>query len=403
VNRGTVHEQYKKFFLRRKIMRNVCKKGVIVATLLSAACISGVWCGAKPEASAKDDGMVTVTDLAGRQVTLKLPVKKVNVNWSGSGGAFMTMSALLGTEVADYLSSWDGGLQNFRFDMYEEYRSKIPALEQIPVVSGVDYAEFNLERLIQLKPDVVIWTLGVREQAKEIAEPALAAAGIPVVYIDHHAETIENHTKTTRLLGQLFGKEARAEEILRFYTENMKLINDRITNVQNRPVVYMEVTSTGPSAYGNTYANNYMWGAMVVKAGGTNMADGIVVNAKAVSAELVFSKDPDYIIFTGSYWPNSPTSVRMGYLSNEAETQSLIRAYFDRPGWKNLAAYKNNHVFAIHHGLGREVYDVAAVAFLAKCIHPELFADVDPMGMLQEYYDRFLPYDLYGVWMTHLE
>jgi iron complex transport system substrate-binding protein len=391
-------------------MKNVCKPVIIIAALFIAAVVPFGWCGGKSESAGKDSGIaeknsgaVTVTDLAGRQVTLKLPVKKVNVNWSGSGGAFMTMSALLGTEVAEYISSWDGGLQNFRFDMYEEYRSKIPALENIPIVSGVDYPDFNLEKLIQLKPDVVIWTLGVRGQAKEIAESALAAAGIPIIYIDYHAETIENHTKTTRLLGQLFGKEKRAEEMIGFYTENMKRINDRIANISNKPVVYIEVTMPGPSSYGNTYDNNYMWGAMVAKAGGTSMADGIVINQKPVDAELVLSKNPDYIILTGSYWPNSPTSVRMGYLSNEDETQNLIRAYFDRPGWKNLAAYKNNRVYAIHQGLGREIHDVAALAFLAKCIHPERFADVDPMGMLREYYDRFLPYDLYGVWMTHLK
>jgi iron complex transport system substrate-binding protein len=383
-------------------MRNVCKAGLIAAVLIVAAGISGVWCGAKPEA-VKDSGEVTVTDLAGRQVTLKLPVKKVSVNWSGSGGAFMTMSALLGTEAADYLSSWDGGLQNFRFDMWEEYRSKIPALSNVPVISGVEYNDFNLEKLVQLKPDVVIWTLGVREQAKEIAEPAFAAAGIPIVYVDYHAETIENHTKTARLLGQIFGKEQRAEELIKFYVDNMNMINERLANKKNTPVVYMEVTMTGPSSYGNTYANNYMWGAMVVKAGGTNMADGIVINAKAVNAELILAKNPEYIILTGSYWPNSPESVRMGYLSNEAETQQLIRGYLNRPGWTQLDAIKNGRLFAIHHGLGREIYDVAAVAFLAKCIHPDLFTDVDPMAMLQEYYDKFLPYDLYGVWMTHLE
>lgn len=384
-------------------MRNKCKTGIIAAMLIIALGVSGVWCRGKPDAAAKDSGMVTVTDLAGRQVTLKLPLKKVSVNWSGSGGAFMTMSALLGMEVAEHLSSWDGGLQKFRFDMWQEYSSKIPSLTDVPIVSGVEYEDFILEQLIALRPDAVIWTLGVREQAKSVVETALAEAGIPLVYIDYHAETIENHSKTTRLLGQLFGKEERAEELVDFYTGNMKIINDRIANVRNKPVVYMEVTSTGPSSYGNTYANNYMWGAMIVKAGGTNMADGIVINAKPVDAELVLSKNPDYIILTGSYWPNSPASVRMGYLSNEAETQNLIRAYFDRPGWKSLAAYNNNRVYAIHHGLGREIYDVAAVAFLAKCLHPDLFSGVDPMGMLQEYYERFLPYNLYGVWMSHLK
>jgi iron complex transport system substrate-binding protein len=167
----------------------------------------------------------------------------------------------------------------------------------------------------------------VRAQAQETVEPVLAAAGIPIVYIDHHAETIENHSKTTRLLGQLFGKEKRAEEILSFYTDNMKIITDRIANAPNKSVVYMEVTSTGPSSYGNTYANNYMWGAMLVKASGDNMADGIVIDAKPVSAEVVLAKNPDYIIFTGSY-----TGLTVQHLfawvifPNEAETQNRNRS-----------------------------------------------------------------------------
>jgi iron complex transport system substrate-binding protein len=359
--------------------------------------------GKKQADTSADAQTVTVTDLAGRDVVIKTPVKKVNINWSGSGGAFMSMSALLGKDTADYISSWDGGLQNYRFDMWEHYRAAIPALESIPIVGGVDSNNFNLETLINLKPDVVIWTLGVRDQAMEIVEPALAKAGIPIVYIDHHAETIENHSRTTRLLGKIFGKEQRAEEMIDFYIKNITLIENRLANAPEKPVVYMEVTSTGPDKYGNTYSNNYMWGAMVVKAGGTNMADGIVKNASPIEAELVIAKNPEYIIFTGSYWPNSPSSIRMGYLSNEADTQRLLRNYFNRPGWNTLDAFKNNRVFAIHHGLGREIYDVAAVAFFAKCLHPDLFADIDPMGMLQEYYRRFLPYDISGVWMTQLQ
>jgi iron complex transport system substrate-binding protein len=362
------------------------------------------WCSGKSQAAQPVSGIrtITVTDVAGRQVTIPLPVKKVNVNTSGSGGAFLTMSALLGTEVADYLSSWDAGLPNNRFDMYDHYRSKIPALEQVPLVGGVGSDDFNMEKLIQLKPDVVIWSLGSRNQAKAIAEPAFEAAGIPLVYIDYHAETLENHTLSIRLLGKIFEKEALAEEMIAFYTDNMTMINERLTKAQTKPVVYMEVTSKGPEVYDNTYGN-YMWGQMVVKAGGTNMAEGIVSTYAPISAELLLSKNPDYIILTGSYWPNNPTSVRMGYLSNEAETQRLLRTYLNRPGWSELQAVKNGRIFAIHHGISREIYDVAAVAFLAKCIHPELFEDIDPLGMLKDYYDRFLPYDLSGVWMTKLQ
>jgi iron complex transport system substrate-binding protein len=374
--------------------------------LCAVLALSAVFPSGKKQADSSTSGngeTITVTDLAGRNVVIKMPVKKVSINWTGSGGAFMSMSALLEKDAAGYISSWDGGLQKYRFDMWEQYRGVIPALENIPIVGGVEYNDFNLEMLINLKPDLVIWTLGVRQQAMETVDPALAKAGIPLIYIDHHAETIENHSRTTRLLGKIFGKEERAEEMIDFYVKNMNLIGNRLGNATEKPVVYMEVAMSGPDGYGNTYANNFMWGAMIVKAGGINMADGIVSNAAPVEPELVISKNPEYIIFTGSYWPNAPASIRMGYLSSEEETRRLIGNYLKRPGWASLDAVKNNRVFAIHHGLGREVYDVAAIAFLAKCIHPDLFADIDPMAMLKDYYDRFLPYGISGVWMTKIE
>jgi iron complex transport system substrate-binding protein len=346
---------------------------------------------------------ITVTDLAGREVTIKMPIKKVSINWAGSGGAFMSMSALLGKDVADYLSSWDGDLQRNRFDMWEHYRSVVPALEQIPDVGGVDRNDFNLEMLINLKPDLVIWTLSVKQQAEEVVEPALQKAGIPIVYIDHHAETIENHSRTTRLLGKLFGKEARAEGMIDFYVKNRTMIEERLAGVTKKPVVYIEIGMGGPTKYSNTFSNTYMWGAMVVRAGGTNLADGIVTRYSPIEPELLISRNPDYIVFTGSYWPSIPDSLRMGYLSDEESTQKQLQNFCKRPGWDSLQAVKGKQVYAIHHGIGREMYDPAAIAFLAKSFYPDLFADIDPLGMLKEYYNRFLPYTISGVWMTQLK
>jgi iron complex transport system substrate-binding protein len=381
----------------------VCKKlvlGIAISAIIGLPLFAGG--GREKETADANQAAITITDLAGREVRINTPVKKVSVNWSGSGGAFMTISALLGKDTATYLSSWDGGLQKNRFDMWKEYSSKIPALKDVPVISGIEYEDFNMEELIALHPDAVIWTLGVREQAKSAAEAAFAAVGIPLIYIDYHAETIENHTKTTRILGQLFGKEERAEEIIKWYTDSIQLINDRLARVQTKPLVYVEVGSGGPAVYSNSYGNSAMWGAMVVSAGGENIGSGIIKSWAPLQPEFIISKNPVYIIMTGSYWPSTPESLRMGYESNEDETRTLLSAFTRRPGWSELDAVKNNRVYAIHHGLGREIYDAAALAFLAKTIHPDLFTDVEPMEMLRDYYKRFLPYDLYGVWMTKL-
>jgi iron complex transport system substrate-binding protein len=367
--------------------------------------LNAVFPGGKKQASgpsAGAAGTITVTDLAGREVAIKMPVKKVSTNWTGTGGAFMTMSALLGKEVADYLSSWDRDLQTYRFDMWEHYRKAVPALETIPVVGDFETNDLNLEMLIALKPDLVIWTLGVRQQAEAAVEPALKKAGIPIVYIDHHAETIENHSRSTRLLGKIFGREERAEELVRFYADNMNLITERLSGIRNKPLVYMEVAYGGPDKYSNTFSNTYSWGSLIAKAGGTSLGEGKVEKFGALEAETVIAGNPDIIVFGGSYWPDVPESLRMGYLSDEDDTQRLLAGYLRRPGWDSLSAVKNKQVFAVYFALAFGMYDAASVAFLAKCIHPDLFEDIDPTAMLQDYYSRFMPYDISGVWMTRM-
>ncbi|MDR2484724.1 MAG: ABC transporter substrate-binding protein [Treponema sp.] len=375
--------------------------------VLCAVLAFGVSCSGKQKQAGSSStgaaGTITVTDLAGREVTIKMPVKKISTNWAGTGGAFMTMSALLGKDVADYISSWDRDLQTYRFDMWEHYRSTIPALENIPIVGDFETNDLNLEMLIALKPDLVIWTLGVKQQAESTVEPTLAKAGIPIVYIDHHAETIENHSRSTRLLGKIFGKEERAEELVKFYVDNMNLITKRLSGIQNKPLVYVEVAYGGPEKYSNTFSDSYSWGSMIAKAGGTSLGEGKVEKFGALEAETVIAGKPDLIIFGGSYWPDIPESLRMGYLSSEDDTQRLLRNYLKRPGWNSLSAVKNKQVFAIYFALAFGMYDAASVAFLAKCIHPELFADIDPMAMLRDYYSRFMPYDISGVWMTQIE
>jgi iron complex transport system substrate-binding protein len=390
------------YFLEDFFMKSLSTTllGIAISAIIGLPLYAGG--GSEKQAANANRAAITITDLAGREVRINTPVKKVSINWSGSGGAFMTMSALLGKDTANYLSSWDGGVQKFYSDRWREYSAKIPALNDVPDVSGIEYDDFNLEKIIALRPDAVIWTLEIRAQAEAVAEAAFAAAGIPLIYIDYHAETIENHTKSTRILGQLFNKEERAEEIIKWYTDSMRMINDRLAKVQTKPLVYVERAVDGPSTYGNSYGDNVMWGAVVVNAGGQNIGSGIIKSWAPLQPEFIISKNPRDIVLTGSYYPNNPESLCMGYEAKEDETQALLAAFAKRTGWLELDAVKNKRIYAIYHGLGREIYDSAALAFLAKAFHPDLFTDVEPMEMLRDYYKRFLPYDLYGVWMTKL-
>ncbi|SNS93917.1 hypothetical protein SAMN05446037_102855 [Anaerovirgula multivorans] len=167
--------------------------GIMVLVLFISIIATG--CGNTTQTVQPKGGVegIVVTDLAGREVMLQGTIQKTVVNWSGAGGAFMTMSALLGEDVADYIVGWGNSLPQHRYDMYEQYLKTIPSLADIVDIGNVENDDFNTEKVIQLNTDVVILTLQVKEQAEKSVLPALEAAGIPVVFIDHHAQTLENH------------------------------------------------------------------------------------------------------------------------------------------------------------------------------------------------------------------
>lgn len=388
-------------------MKKKAIAGVLAGAMLLTSLLTG--CGGDKKASPSPDAAantaagakIEVTDLAGKTHTFDHPLDKVIIQWSGSGGPFMTMSALFGKDVCKHIAAMDDGLQKNRMDMYNQYVKGVPDLANVKMIGSMDSDDFNLEAALSSGADAAIIPLGLQKSVQESIQPKLEAAGIPVIYIDYHAETTENHTKSTELLGKLFGKESRAKELVDYYISHVTPVYDKVQKLlktSERPKVYVECGSTGPTEYGNSYTNKYMWGGMIYNAGGTSIADGVIEKSTPLEPEYVLSTNPDKIIFTGSYWPAQADSIRMGFEATEAGTKQQIASYLARPGWSELSAVKNGEVYVVHHAVGREIYDCASIEALAKYIYPDEFKDVDPTKTLQEYYEKFLPYDFGGVW-----
>ena len=104
---------------------------------------------------------INVTDVTGRQVSVKAPAQKAIIAWSGSGGPFMTMSALLGKGVHKHIAGWDQGVSMHRRDMYDAYLKTVPELAKLPVVGSPDSDDFNMEKVLALTPDVAIFPVGM--------------------------------------------------------------------------------------------------------------------------------------------------------------------------------------------------------------------------------------------------
>ena len=391
----------------RKILRKRIYTKRLWAVMLICMLFTAALCGCTQEESQnvpklQSPDAVTVTDLAGVTYTFPRPLQKVAVQWSCAGGPFMTMSALLGEDVADYLACMDDSPEKYRADVWEQCQKDIPALADIPVIGSVN-EELDLEGVLCSGAEAFICPLELKTLVDESLADRLNSVDIPVIYVDFHQETLENHTKSTLLLGKLFGREERAQEIVDFYTEHRNAIGTRIEKIlqeQKRPELYIEVAMLGPSDFGNSFNNSYSWGGIAYQSGGNSIGEGVVPNYGPLDTEYVLSNDPDKIIFTGTWGTAVPDAVKMGYGTELSETRRQMEAYGSRPGWSELQAFRNQEIYAINHGLSREMYDCACFEFFAKICFPEQFQDISPEKTLQEYYERFMPYTLDGVWFV---
>ena len=260
-------------FYRANRLRRVLSG--ILAAVLASVLLTG--CGAGPEAPAEPEtGAVTVTDLAGVTHSFDRPLRKVAVQWSCAGGPFMTMSAILGEDIGSYLACIDDSPKKYRADVWEQCLKDVPALAQVPVIGTVGEG-LDLEGLLCSGAEALLCPLELKRLMDESLTEKLRAVDIPVIYVDFHQETLENHTRSTLLLGKLLGREQRAQQIVDFYTAHRKAVSDRVEALlqqRERPDIYIEVAMLGPSDFGNSFSNSYSWGGIAWQAGANSIGEG---------------------------------------------------------------------------------------------------------------------------------
>ena len=370
--------------------------------LLSLAACSGTAADSTVSTTASagetNSGTIEVTDLKGRTVTLPANIERVVVTFN-----LEEYLAVTGEAGVDKLVGWSHKYwKGRRDDAYNAYTKALPALESIPDV-GYN-GDISIEAIISLQPDVVLASAtGANYNALEPAFDLLHQAGIEVVFFNFHKQTIETHQQSIQLIGKVMGQEERAAELARLYEEQMNLVYDRLKDLadEDRPSVYMEF-SRGPSVIGNSWSEQ-MWGAQIRECGGVNIAAGQEGASVDVPAEQVLAANPDFIIMSGCLQSDDTDNVVMGYGADRELAREHLEAYKSRDGWSSLNAVKNNNMGAIYHDLSRHIFDFAGAQFLAKTLHPDLFADIDPEANLAKFFSDYMPVELDGVWTLLLK
>ncbi|MFT4149259.1 MAG: ABC transporter substrate-binding protein [Paracoccaceae bacterium] len=336
---------------------------------------------------------VRVTDITGREVVLPAPAKRIVLGEA----RHLAVLGLIHDDPVALVAGWrtDKALDD---PTLAAYRARFPALDAIaPVGSGA--RGISVESVIALKPDLVVLSLmDAADPAMQTATSQIEAAGIPVVFVDFFSHPQENSMPSLRILGTLTGAEARAAEFAQFYETRLTRIRDRLADPAiPRPSVFIHVhaaaanccSTVGPGVFDD----------FVTTAGGRNIGREAVKGVLGtVSLEFLLGADPDFYIATGGTHMAARGGLVLGTGVDRATAERTFADLTGATGFSALRAVQQGHAAGVWHLFNDSPVHIALIEYLAKTLHPDLFADIDPAATLNEIQTRFSPVQVPGIW-----
>jgi len=334
---------------------------------------------------------IMLTDIAGRNVEIDRPVKRMIL---GESRMVYFFAVLNKENPFQHIVGWRDDLAQFDPEIYAAYLEKYPEIADIPVFGMISNGTFSIEHAVSLQPDVILMNLTTRGGIEESGfDKTLDSLGIPLIYVDFRQ--MDNIEPTLRLMGELTGKQALAEEFIQFRSQSIKRITDRIAEANPpRPVVFIERGPGNSNEACCASFGNDNFGKLVDMAGGDNMARDLITGVLGtVSPEQVIASNPSHYIATGSNWQSyAPNGgwVGVGYGADTKEARRKLENLTKRPIFREIDAIKENNAHAMWHQFIANPYQFVAIERMAKWFHPNLFADLDPEATFKEMHERFL-------------
>ena len=245
---------------------------------------------------------------------------------------------------------------------------------KLPAVDSKDY-----EAILSCNPDFVIGWFKA-EQAEKLP-------GIPVVGM--YCFRPDVYVEEVRKLGYILDKKDEAEEFIDFYNGVLNPIKEKVEGIpeEDKPKVYFE--SRGPYRSAGEGAG---WGEKVKMAGGNNIF-GHLSGYFTVDPEEVIKRNPEIIV--------KQPRVTVGFEGDpyhfgtyENVMIDLINEVMNRPELAEVAAVKNKKVYMCYGDIMGGTRHFVGIAYMTKWFHPELFEDLDPKPIHQEYLTRFQGLDI---------
>ncbi|NMA70175.1 MAG: ABC transporter substrate-binding protein [Desulfitobacterium sp.] len=345
---------------------------LVSCMLLLAGCSQEGANVSQPENEVPEKTEVTITDSLGESITIPYPLERV---------------VLLNSNIAEAIAIL--GVQDAVVGVADNIDMPYLGLEHAEVVGK--YSKPSYEKILELKPQAVLCY--VKSYSDEDFSATLEPLGIKVVKLDlFKPEAYDNEIIE---LSKAFGKEERAKEFVAWKNQKENLLAEKLQQVKPEDQVSAFAMYTSNFAKGNykTFAQDTATHQGLTMAGGKNIA-GHMEGYPQVSPEWILEEDPEVFILNAS-----GDDVQMGYDADDLSwSKDMLASAKSDKVISQTKAGENDRVHLIYSKLlgGDKTY--LGAFFLAKWFYPEIFADVNPDDVLEEYFSDWLNVPLKGIW-----
>ncbi len=307
---------------------------LMLVIAIIAGCSAGNQSTDKKETGAnqaKSEFPVTIKDAAGENVKIdKKPKKIVSLIPSNTEVAF---ALGLDKEIV--------GVSDF--DNYPE------AAVKKSKIGGLD---FNVEKIVGLKPDLVLAHASSAHTSKQGIDQ-LKNAGIKVIVIND-AQNFTDTYKSIDMIAKATGTQKQGDKIVKSMKDDLSAIKEKAKQVKKEKKVWVEV-APAPEIF--TAGKGTFIDEMLNAIHAKNAAGELKGWAK-VSEEQPVKYKPDAIVTTYGYYSKKPVEQIMA-----------------RKAWKDVPAVKNKEIYDVHSDKvtrpGPRL--IEGVEELAKAIYPEVY------------------------------
>ncbi len=310
-----------------------------------------IGCGKSKEVTSNVNNAITVEDQLGRKVEIKGDVNKIISSYP------ITTSLLVALGLKDKLA----GIEMKPKDR-ELYRRVAPEFLDKPQIGSAK--SVNVEECAKINPDLVIMPTRTKEMIPKFEE-----LNIPVIAVE--PESLDSFLECVKILGKSTNTEARANQIIKYYQDNLDKIKKINDSNSNKPKVYL----SGSSSILRTCTSKMYQNYMIEASGGNNVTssleDGYWVD---ISAEQLLTYNPD-IIYIVQYAKYSVEDV----LNDER--------------LKDLNAVKNKKVFVIPSVIEPWDYptpsSILGILWMTNNISPDKYSTEEFEKTAKDFYKTF--------------